>query len=115
LTLTVGASQLTAIRKDIQAMSRPLGLMTIWRTKEDGKVEIAQTGLFDYYQNGHDYLTQYAQAKGWETDVTFGRESIAFRTGAYRIELSLVETKGLDLSKETYLFQETTDAEAHHD
>jgi hypothetical protein len=88
-------------------MERPLGLIMIWK---DEPLQIMNTGLFGYYQNGVDYLTTYAQAKGWKLVPSSLETSITYKAGEYRIELGLVQAQGIDLSQETYLFQETTDA-----
>jgi hypothetical protein len=79
--------------------------MTVWKVSNDEpKWKIMTNGLFGYYQNGVDYLNQYAQAKGWTKVDAVSPNTIAYEVpGGYLIELSLVETTGLDLSKETYL------------
>ena len=90
---------------------RPLGLLIIWKLSDtDPKWMIMKTALFGYYQNGLDYLNTYAQAKGWKPGVSYSN-TVAYKTGNYTIELSLVEATGVDLSKETYLFQENVSEE----
>jgi hypothetical protein len=93
---------------------RPLGLLIVWQ-KTGQRWEIMKTGLFGYYQNGVDYLNEFAQAKGWQESKVNMTGTLAYETGPFRIELSLVEATGVDLSKETYLFQELENAEARDD
>ena len=83
---------------------RPLGLLIIWKMNPtEPKWEITKTGLFGYYQNGLDYLREFARVKGWREAKTVQLDIIAYEVGGYRIELSLVQATGVDLSKETYL------------
>lgn len=93
--------------------SRPLGLMIIW--KMDGKAPsqwtLVKSGLFGHYQNGVDYLTDFANLHKWEPSLSHSSTVLAYEKGDYRIELSLAQAEGLDLSKETYLFQETVNEE----
>lgn len=86
-------------------VNRPLGLMLIWKEDETGHWTVVKHGLFGYYQNGVDYLNDYAQVKGWEVDPvdSAAPTTLTYRTGQYRIELSMVDPKGVDLSIETYL------------
>ena len=96
-------------------MSRPLGLLIVWHINpENNSWTIMRHGLFPYYQNGVDYLTEYARAKGWKKEETPAfNHMLAYDTpSGHRVELSLVEVTGVDLSKETYLFEETVNEEA---
>lgn len=89
---------------------RPLGLMTIWKVNDtEPKWEIMKHALFGYYQNGVDYLNQFAQAKGWERIESYSKDTVAYKVGQYQIELSLVQPTGLDLTKETYLEEASND------
>jgi len=91
---------------------RPLGLLVVWKVSEaDPKWQIMKNGLFGYYQNGVDYLTEFARVHGWKQIESVTADRITFEKGEYLIELSLVLATGVDLSKETYLFQELTDGE----
>jgi len=92
--------------------SRPLGLLIIWKmAKEPNKWTLIKSGLFGHYQNGVDYLNDFAQVHGFKEAASVSGV-LAYEKGDYRLELSLSEAQGLDLSKETYLFQETANAEA---
>ena len=82
---------------------RPLGLLIIWKKTDPMKWEIMKTGLYGYYQNGLDYVREYARVKEWKEAVTYNLDVVAYEVGDYRIELSLVQATGVDLSKETYL------------
>jgi hypothetical protein len=82
---------------------RPLGLLIIWKKTDPMKWEIMKTGLYGYYQNGLDYVREYAHVKEWKEAVTYSLDVVAYEVGDYRIELSLVQATGVDLSKETYL------------
>src|SRR5688500_1495669 len=90
---------------------RPLGLLIIWKIADPQKWEIMKTGLFGYYQNGLDYLREYARIKKWSEAKTVQLDVVAYEVGMYRVELSLVQAGGVDLSKETYLIQERVNEE----
>ena len=91
---------------------RPLGLLVVWKVSDtDPKWQIMKQGLFGYYQNGVDYLTQFAQVKGWKQVESITSDRITFEVGPYLIELSLIQATGVDLSKETYLFEENVNDE----
>jgi hypothetical protein len=93
-------------------MSRPLGSIIVWKKNDaDPKWQIMKNGLFGYYQNGVDYVNEFARAHGWTSVDGITTNTIAYEKGQYRIELSLVEATGVDLSKETYLFQENVNEE----
>jgi len=83
---------------------RPLGLLMVWHIDKDTEsYTIRKTGLFGYYQNGVDYLNEYVRINGWQWAESASSQVIAYEKGEYRIELSLVEATGVDLSKELYL------------
>ena len=88
-------------------------MLIVWQ-KTGQRWEIMKTGLFGYYQNGVDYLNEFARVKGWKEERSL-TGTLAYETGPFRIELSLVEATGVDLSKETYLFQESVNAEENND
>lgn len=92
---------------------RPLGLLIVWKVSDtDPKWQIMKQGLFGYYQNAVDYINGFAQAHGWTVPEWSPSNTIAFEKGQYRIEVSLIQATGIDLSKETYLFEETVNEEA---
>jgi hypothetical protein len=64
-------------------------------------------GLFGYYQNAVDYINEFVRAyDGWTPAEWAPSGTVAYQKGQYRIEVSLIQATGVDLSKETYLFQE---------
>jgi hypothetical protein len=90
--------------------SRPFGSMIIWLV-QDNKWTIKQSALFPYYQNAVDYLSQFAQTHDWKL-MDERPDRVSYGTGPYRIEVTLMEaSKGLDLNKETYLFEEISHEE----
>lgn len=87
----------------------------VWHIdKEANNWTIMKTGIFGYYQNGLDYLNEYVRVHDWQwVEAPFSHVQ-AYEKGEYRIELSLVQATGVDLSKETYLekLYETTEEAA---
>lgn len=86
------------------AHESPIGLLII----RNAEKKTVRNDAFRFYQNAVDYLSQYAQARNW---TKIGTDSYQTPTGYY-VAVVMMVPEGVDLSKETYLDEQTEDKES---